>query len=30
VKAGKLGVVGANYKLELGEIHPIVMIGDLD
>ena len=29
VKAGKLGVVGANYKLELGEIHPIVMIGDL-
>lgn len=30
VKAGKLGVVGANYKLELGEIHPIVMIGDLN
>lgn len=29
VKAGKLGVVGANYKLALGEIHPIVTIGDL-
>ena len=30
VKAGKLGVVGANYKLALGEIHPIVTIGELD
>ena len=29
IKAGKLGVVGANYKLALGEIHPIVMVGDL-
>lgn len=29
VKAGKLGVVGANYKLALGEIHPIVTIGEL-
>ncbi|MEN9606590.1 MAG: hypothetical protein RL605_418 [Actinomycetota bacterium] len=29
VKAGKLGVVGANYKLALGEIHPIVMVGDI-
>jgi carbonic anhydrase len=30
VKAGKLGVVGANYRLDLGEIHPIVTIGDLN
>jgi len=29
VKAGKLAVVGANYKLALGEIHPIVIIGDI-
>jgi carbonic anhydrase len=29
VKAGKLGVVGANYKLTLGEIHPIVTIGPI-
>lgn len=29
VKAGKLGVVGANYKLALGEIHPIVTVGEL-
>jgi carbonic anhydrase len=29
VKAGKLAVVGANYKLTLGEIHPIVTIGDI-
>ena len=29
IKAGKLGVVGANYKLALGEIHPIVTVGDL-
>jgi carbonic anhydrase len=27
VKSGKLAVVGANYKLTLGEIHPIVKIG---
>jgi carbonic anhydrase len=27
VKAGRLAVVGANYKLTLGEIHPIVTIG---
>jgi carbonic anhydrase len=27
VKQGKLAVVGANYKLTLGEIHPIVTIG---
>jgi carbonic anhydrase len=27
VKSGKLAVVGANYKLTLGEIHPIVTIG---
>ena len=29
VKAGKLAVVGANYKLTLGEIHPIVTIGEI-
>ena len=27
VKSGKLAVVGANYTLTLGEIHPIVTIG---
>jgi carbonic anhydrase len=30
VKAGKLGVVGANYRLDLGEISPIVTVGDID
>ena len=30
VKAGKLGVVGANYRLDLGEICPIVTVGDID
>ena len=29
VKAGKLAVVGANYKLALGEIHPIVLVGEI-
>lgn len=29
VKAGKLGVVGANYKLALGEIHPLVIHGEI-
>ena len=29
VKAGKLAVVGANYKLTLGEVHPIITIGDV-
>lgn len=29
VKEGKLGVVGANYKLALGEIRPIVTHGDI-
>lgn len=29
VKAGRLAVVGANYKLTLGEIHPIVTIGEI-
>lgn len=29
VKEGKLGVVGANYRLALGEIHPIVTVGDV-
>jgi carbonic anhydrase len=29
VKSGKLAVVGANYKLALGEIHPIVIVGDI-
>jgi carbonic anhydrase len=30
VKTGKLAVVGANYKLALGEIHPIVIVGDIE
>lgn len=30
VKNGKLAVVGANYKLALGEIHPIVIVGDIE
>jgi carbonic anhydrase len=30
VKAGKLGVVGANYRLDLGEISQIVTVGDID
>lgn len=29
VKSGKLAVVGANYRLALGEIHPIVIVGDI-
>ncbi len=29
VKDGKLAVVGANYKLELGEVHPIVTHGQI-
>jgi carbonic anhydrase len=29
VKSGKLAVVGANYKLALGEIHPIVIVGEI-
>jgi carbonic anhydrase len=29
VKGGKLGVVGANYKLALGEIHPLVTHGEI-
>jgi len=29
VKTGKLAVVGANYKLELGDIHTVVSHGDL-
>lgn len=29
VKAGKLAVVGANYKLELGEVHMIVSHGEI-
>ena len=30
VKEGRLGVVGANYRLALGEIHPIVTVGDIE
>ncbi len=30
VKAGKLAVVGANYKLTLGEVRPIVTVGDIN
>ncbi|MFM5905094.1 MAG: carbonic anhydrase [Micrococcales bacterium] len=29
VKAGKLAVVGANYKLVEGDIHPLVMVGQI-
>lgn len=29
VKSGKVAVVGANYKLALGEIHPIVIVGNI-
>jgi carbonic anhydrase len=29
VKTGKLAVVGANYKLELGDIHTVVSHGDI-
>jgi carbonic anhydrase len=29
VKNGKLAVVGANYKLELGEVHPIIVHGNI-
>ncbi|AOY55783.1 carbonic anhydrase [Candidatus Rhodoluna planktonica] len=29
VKAGKLAVVGANYRLALGEIHPILEVGNV-
>lgn len=30
VKTGKLAVVGANYKLELGEVHLVVSHGQID
>jgi carbonic anhydrase len=30
VKSGKLAVVGANYRLALGEIHPIVIVGNVE
>ncbi len=30
VEAGKLGLVGANYKLALGEIHPITTLGTVE
>jgi len=29
VEAGKLAIVGANYKLVLGDIHPLVMVGQV-
>lgn len=29
IAAGKLAVVGANYRLSLGEIHPIIVVGDV-
>jgi carbonic anhydrase len=29
VKSGKLAVVGANYKLALGEVHELVKHGDI-
>lgn len=30
IESGKLAVVGANYKLTLGEIHEIVVIGNIE
>lgn len=30
VKAGKLAVVGANYQLAEGDIHPIVVVGNVE
>lgn len=30
VKAGKLAVVGANYRLALGEVHSLVVHGDIE
>ena len=30
VTNGSLGIVGANYKLALGEIHPLFMVGELE
>lgn len=30
VKAGKLAVVGANYQLTKGEIHPLVVVGNIE
>lgn len=30
INAGKLAVVGANYRLALGEVHPIVVHGNLE
>lgn len=29
VESGKLAIVGANYKLVLGEVHPLVMLGQV-
>ena len=29
IDAGKLAIVGANYKLVLGDIHPLVMVGQV-
>ena len=29
VDAGRLAIVGANYKLVLGDIHPLVMVGQV-
>lgn len=29
INAGKLAVVGANYKLVEGEVHPILVVGDI-
>ncbi len=30
VESGKLAVVGANYKLTLGEVHPLVTVGKIN
>jgi carbonic anhydrase len=29
IDTGKLAIVGANYKLVLGDIHPLVMVGQV-
>jgi carbonic anhydrase len=30
IESGKLAVVGANYKLTLGEVHEIVVFGNIN
>ena len=30
IESGKLAVVGANYALSLGEVHPLQVVGNID